>query len=84
MKRAFPTADTSISALLEISSIFTVWELHNVTVAFLSSMRAARGFPTIVLEPKITTLFPKIFILYASRSFIIPSGVAGAIAEGFF
>jgi len=71
----FPTADTTISAIIVYSLIFLVFELQTVTVAHSFMKSIDKGFPTILLLQIITTFFHTSEILYCSRSLLIHFGV---------
>ena len=74
---ALPIATIKISAFLQISFKFDVFEWHIVTVAFLLSNNWATGFPTILLRPITTTFLPCKSTLYLSSNVITELGVQG-------
>lgn len=73
----FPTATTRISASLTTSFRFVVKEWHSVTVALRFVKRAAIGFPTSLLRPITTALFPSILNPVLLISSTQPRGVQG-------
>ena len=79
---ARPIAATRMSAVFAIAGRSRVAEWHTVTVAFAPSAfctrRAARGFPTMLLRPRITTCFPPGSFPLRRRISTTPEGVAGA------
>ena len=55
-----------------------------LTVPRLFRIKAAIGFPTILLLPTTTTSFPSKSILYFSIKAIIPAGVDGDVKPSLF
>ena len=76
IKFALPMATIKMSAFLVISLKFLVLECVIVTVASRLSKASAKGLPTILLLPIMTTFLPLISIFLYSNNFIIPYGVA--------
>jgi hypothetical protein len=74
---ACPVAQMTISASLVYTEISGVFELQLITVAPALIQSIVRGFPTILLLPRITTFFPVSEIWKLVNNFITPAGVQG-------
>ena len=76
-----PIAATRMSACEVISERFLVRVWHTVTVAFDHGRRfinrLARGLPTILLRPQMTTFFPSGSYPLRTNNCCIPAGVPG-------